>query len=221
MNHGTTTHLIAKEGWKYIAFTGGLFLLALWFGIFTWFFLILLLLTVYLFRNPERIPAEDDPLAILSPIDGKICAIEKTKNTLFDDHECLVVAIENSFFDVSLLRSPCGLSIEKSERHHGLFLSSSHPHAKVVNEQVLLTCKRRDHHLLMRCIAGMFSRKIELFKTRGPLKQGQRCGVLVDGRVELLLPKETRIKASLGDTMKAGESVLGYFSYDKDTNGTH
>lgn len=218
---GTTTQLIAKEGWKYVAFTLALFLVALATGIFEWLFLVLFLVSVYLFRNPERIPVEDDALVILAPIDGKITAIEKIRNPLFEKGECLKVTVESSFFDVSMVRSPCGVSVENTQRKHGLFLSPSHAHASVVNEQVLLTCKRRDKHLLMRIIAGTFSRKIELFKTRGPLKQGQRCGILVDGSVELLLPKDVRIKASMGDSVKAGESVLGYFSYDKEHNGTH
>jgi len=36
------------------------------------------------------------------------------------------------------------------------------------------------------------------------------------GTIELLLPVDTTIKVSLGDRVKAAQSILGYFCYNKD-----
>ena len=209
MSYSTTTQIIAKEGWKYVTFTFLLWLFFMWIDFFEWVFFFLFVLTLYMFRNPERIPDEDDALAILAPSDGKIASIGK------DENGYLKVSIEKSIFDVSLLRSPCGLSIEKTTKIHGLFLPSSDLLSNFLNERIFLTCKRRENVFHINIIAGLFSRKIDLFKTIGSLKVSQRCGLLVDGRVDILLPKDVRIKVALGDKVNAGQSILGYFSYDK------
>ena len=61
--------------------------------------------------------------------------------------------------------------------------------------------------------AGLLSQRIALFDLEGVLKAGQRFAFLNDGEVTLLLPLDARIKVSLGDEVKSGMSVLGYFAY--------
>jgi len=211
MKNNTTTQLIAKEGWKYFLVTLVLFLLSLWFDFLPWVFFAIVAITLYLFRNPERLPAEDDEMAILSPCDGTISSISKAKQS--DGKEYIKVEIQKSFLEVSMLRSPTKMSIQSTKRRHGLFLATNTELSKKLGERVTLVCKSIYSELFININAGRLSRKIELFKTVGPLKSSQRFGLLVEGDIELFLALDSRVKVAVGDKVKAGESVLGYFAH--------
>ncbi len=208
----TTTEIIAKEGWKYVTLFAVLFFISWCMGVFAWVFLFIFVITLYIFRNPERIPAEDDKMALLAPIDGNILNISKI--IFQDDREFLKLEIRKSLFNVSLLRAPIASTISNTKRIHGLFLNVEDKLSKKLGERVVITLKSNSKSILLIVRAGFFSRSIELFKSIGPLKFAQRFGLLLDGSVELLLPIDMRIKVSIGDEVRAGESVLGYFAYD-------
>ena len=211
MKNSTTTQLIAKEGWKYLFFAVALFVLSIWFDFFSWVFFVIVIFTGYLFRNPERLPAEDDDMAILSPSDGVISNISKSKHS--DEKEYIKVEIQKSLLEACILRAPTTMNISSTKRRHGLFLPTQLELGKKLGERATLTCKSNYNDLFININAGIFARKIELFKTVGPLKSAQRFGLLVEGDVELYLPLDGRIKVAVGDEVKAGESVLGYFAH--------
>lgn len=211
MKNNTTTQLIAKEGWKYVSLTFFIFLLSLCFDTLEWVFFVIFIFTVYIFRNPERIPAEDDSMAVLSPLDGTITNISKFLYT--DGKEYIKVDIQKSLLEVSLLRAPTNMSIKSTARRYGLFLPTHLELGKKLGESAKLSCSSIYDELFLHVHAGMFARKIDLFKTIGPLKSAQRFGLLVEGSIELFLALDTRIKVSVGDEVKAGESVLGYFAH--------
>ena len=210
MRNHTTTQIIAKEGWKYLFVLFVLYIVASIFDFAQSIVFLVFVFTAYLFRNPERLPAEDDELAILAPIDGVIQKIEKAK---FSEKELIKITIKKSILDVSLLRAPTLLSISETKRRYGLFLPTDSELAQSLGERVELTCKSSFSDVILRVNAGAFSRKIELFKTIGPLKSAQRFGILVEGSVELFVSLDSRIKVAVGDSIKAGESVLGYFAH--------
>ena len=216
MKNSTTTQLVAKEGFKYIFFAFVVFVLSIWIDIFSWVFFVILLFTIYMFRNPERLPAEDDEMAILTPSDGTILDISKTR--LSDSKEYIKVEIQKALLEMSVLRSPTNMSIISTKRRHGLFLPTNIDLNKKLGEQVTLTCKSDYDDIFININAGVFARKIELFKTVGPLKTAQRFALLVEGNIELYLPLDSRIKVSIGDEVKAGESVLGYFAHKGKTD---
>lgn len=121
MKNNTTTQIIAKEGWKYLLFIFVVFLISLVFDLFSWVFLVILFFTAYMFRNPERLPAEDDDMAVLSPCDGNITSISKASYA--DGKEYIKVEIQKTLIDASMLRAPTLMSIKKTVRKHGLMLS--------------------------------------------------------------------------------------------------
>ncbi len=207
----TTTELIAKEGWKYVGVFFLLFFLSWCFEFLEWVFLFLFLGSVFIYRNFERIPAEDDSMALLAPADGNVTDISKV---IFQDgKEFLRLEIRKNIWNMSILRSPILANISTSKRVHGLFLNIENPLSKKLGEKVILTLESQLRPVLIMITAGVFSRSIELFKSVGPLKFSQRFGILLDGSIELLLPIDTRIKVGIGDGVRAGESVLGYFAY--------
>lgn len=210
MKNFTSTQIIAKEGWKYLFALFILFLISLVIDYGEYFVFALFLFTAFLFRNPERLPSEDDELAILAPCDGVIKAIQKEK---FDGRDFVKITVKKSLLGVALLRSPTVLNIEKTKRRYGLFLSEKSPFQEALGEKVELTCKSQFADIILGIYAGMFSRKIEIFKTIGPLKSSQRFGLLVEGTIVLYVNLDSRIKVAVGDNIRAGESVLGYFAH--------
>lgn len=216
MRNHTTTQIIAKEGWKYLTFLFVLFVLALIFDFVAFIFFIIFIFTLFLFRNPERLPAEDDEFAILAPCDGRIESIAKVN---YKSVDMIKITIKKSLFDVSLLRAPTLVNINTTKRRFGLFLPTSSKLSKALGERVKLECKSVFSDVIMVINAGLFSRKIELFKTVGPLKSSQRFGILVEGSIDLYLSINSRIKVAVGDSINSGESVLGYFSHKGNDSG--
>ena len=212
----TTTELIAKEGWFFVGFYLLLFFVSYLLDFIPWLFFLLFLGSLFLFRNFERIPAEDDNMALLSPIDGKVKDISKV--ILSDGSEYLKLEIRKNIFDVSLLRSPISATILSTKRVHGLFLNCEDKLSKLLNERAVLTLKSNFTTIVLILKTGFYNKKIELFKSVGPLKFAQRFGILLDGSVELLLPINTRIKVGINDNIRGGESVLGYFSYELNSD---
>lgn len=216
MKNSTTTELIAKEGWKYLFFTGVLFVLSLVFTLLPWVFLLIFLFTIYLFRNPERLYVESDDMAILSVCDGVVTNISKDKDDNLDD--CIKVEIRKSLLEVAILRSPASMDVVSNRTRHGLFLPTDTTLSKKLSQRVSLECRSGNRQLFININAGLFARKIELFKIESSLKSGQRFGLLIDGSVELYLPLDSIIKVSVGERVKAGESLLGYFAHKGNTH---
>jgi phosphatidylserine decarboxylase len=212
----TTTELIAKEGWGYVSALFFLFLFSYFLGFLPWVFFFIFLGSVFAFRNFERIPAEDDKMSLLSPIDGKIKDITKVISS--NGAQFLKLEIRKNILDASILRSPISATISNTKRVHGLFLSCENRLSNILNEKAVLTLKSKTSTIMLVIKAGFFSRKIELFKSVGPLKFAQRFGILLDGSVELLLPIDARVKVSIDDYVRAGESVLGYFAYSVEND---
>lgn len=217
MRNHTSTQLIAKEGWKYLFFLFFIFVIASIVDCLEGVIFLLILFIAFIFRNPERLPAEDDELAILAPCDGVINSISKEK---INNYELIKVTIKKSIFDVSLLRAPTLLNIHKTQRRYGITLPISSPLSKKLGEMAQVECSGLSSHVIMKINAGLLNRNIELFKTVGPLKSAQRFGLLVDGSIELYIDLDSRVKVTVGDKIKAGESVLGYFAHKGNSSDT-
>lgn len=207
----STTEVISREGWQNIALILVLFVISCFldFGYILMFFI--LLITLYMYRNPERIANEDDLQAIISPVDGKIVKIDRVNDKLLNGEKGVHVVIRNLPFDAGMVRFPTNGELNEVKTIHGLFLPPFNKLSKKLNERVLMKCKQGKNSFAIKIWAGMFCRKIHLSSSRGNIKSGVRVAFIVDGSVELFLPMNSRIKLSVGDYVKSGESVLGYF----------
>jgi phosphatidylserine decarboxylase len=208
----TTTQIIAKEGWRNIAIVFAIFLLSCLINFGSYIMLVILLIVVTIYRNPERIAADDDPLAILAPIDGKITAIESVEN-YFLNGKSLHVKIRSLPFDVGIIRSPVSANLIDTKITHGLSLPPDKKEAQKLNEQLEMKYSYKNSSFIIRIIAGVLARKIHFAKSNGTVKAGERIAFVTDGIVELFLPYDSRIKLSVGDYVKGGESIMGYFAY--------
>jgi len=198
----TTTEIIAKEGWKYIAISFGLFFLFFMagFGFLAFLFILVTACNIYIFRNPEREPSSLDENIITSPIDGIVGEIKENSN--FN-----IIKINHSFLDSHILRSPLKMDIEKIQKRNGLFLNSKNPKAKKLNETHQIFANTKFGEIIIKLMPSRCSRKIDFFD-RDKFSAGARFGILMDGFLELYLPKSIKISTEIGDRVIARNSII-------------
>ncbi|ANE36309.1 phosphatidylserine decarboxylase-related protein [Campylobacter iguaniorum] len=194
--------VISKYGYSKIAIFAGLFILSLLFGVCEYFFGFLLLLSIFVYRNPERLPAIDDENAVLSPVDGKI---EYIKKSIYNSKEYTEIMIKNSLFDSGVLRSIANLKVKEIRAKNGLNLLSNDVNKNLINSRMALVCDISGKEVIVRVNLG-FGRKVH-FENIKELKAGRRFGFIVSGRVSLFLPTDTRLNVSVGNSIKATELI--------------
>ena len=209
------TEIILKEGYPYIFVSFVAFLISLLFSfslIVQLGLLILFLFFVYFFRNPERIPEESGDGVIISPSDGTIISITDAISPI-TKKESIKISIRLSLFDVHVQRSPIEGKMSAREYIHGEFLFLSDEKASELNEQNRVLFENEFSQIVVNQIAGFITRRIISFRDLGPIKLAERYGMIMFGsQVDVYLPKNTIIKVTEFQKVKAGESLIGYIN---------
>jgi len=208
------TEIILKEGYPFIFTSGALFIFSLLFK-FNVFLQLLLFLVfaffVYFFRNPERVPEDESKGAIISPSDGEIIEISETVAPVVNK-EMIKISIRLSIFDVHVQRSPIAGEITAKEYIHGLFLTLNDNKASELNEQHRVLFSNSEK-IVVNQIAGFITRRIVDFGLFGKVRLGERYGMIMFGsQVDLYVPKNTNIKVTEFQKLKAGESLIGFLN---------
>ena len=168
----------------------------------------------YFFRDPERyIPAREN--AVVSPADGRIVKIEVVEENPFIDGACLKIGIFMSVFNVHVNRIPYSGRIEKTMYKPGKFFSANRDAASMQNEQQAVVLESEEgHKICFVQIAGLVARRIICRIQSGDrVTRGERFGMICFGsRLDVYLPADSSASVSKGDTVKAGQSILGYLS---------
>jgi len=206
------TEIILKEGYPYIFASGGLFLISLLFhfGVF-WqlLFFVIFAFFVFFFRNPERVPEDTSKGAVISPSDGEILRIIEEKAPITGEN-MIKISIRLSLFDVHVQRVPIKSEIVAKEYIHGLFLALGEEKASELNEQHRVLF-RGVGDVVVNQIAGFITRRIVDFGLFGRVNLAERYGMITFGsQVDLYLPKNTKIKITEFQKVKAGEPLIGF-----------
>jgi len=211
------TEIILKEGYPFIFTSGGLFLLSLIFhfsGFWQILFFVSFAFFVFFFRNPERFPEDESKGAIISPSDGEIIEIVESKAPITGE-DMIKISIKLSLFDVHVQRSPIEGEIAAKEYIHGLFLNLSSNKASELNEQHRVLFKTHKANIVVNQIAGFITRRIVDFKKFSKIKLGERYAMIMFGsQVDLYVPRNTKIKVTEFQKLKAGESLIGFINED-------
>ena len=176
------------------------------------------------FRDPERYPPANDPKAVLSPADGRICLIQevplpeelKPEETSLEDwnRELFTrVSVFMSVFNVHVNRMPTAGTIAKKAYVPGKYLNASLDKASKDNERcayLIETADGKRYGVVQ--IAGLVARRIVPFIEEGAvLGQAERFGLIRFGsRLDVYLPKGASLEVRLGQIMVAGETVIGH-----------
>ena len=206
---------ILADGWRFIAvFAGAAFLGALTGAAWLfWPLMILTLWSIYFFRDPPRGVPQDDGV-LIAPADGLVQMIVDAVPPAelgLGDEALTRVSIFLSVFDVHINRSPCAASVDVVAYRPGKFLSADLDKASEDNERQSLQLTTADGTAIAVCqIAGLVARRILCDVTQGQaVKAGQRIGMIRFGsRVDVYLPPGTAVRAVVGQSAIAGETVL-------------
>ena len=158
----------------------------------------LALLLLVLFRDPERdIPSQ--PLAVVSPADGKVTSITDVT-------------------DPYLLRGSIRVTIQMPP--YGVFTTRSPIEGKVLEPPHFPEDSSIPHGVWLQTDEGD---DVVMVMTRGPLRneprcyirygdrigQGKRCGfVHLGGRVVIYLPQNSRLVVKEGESVQSGSDVI-------------
>ncbi len=148
---------------------------------------------------------------IVSPADGKVTEIV-TENDPINGETCTRVTIFLNVFNVHVNRVPVAGTIEDVRYNPGKFLAAFNPKASMENEQSIILIKTGKVKVLVKQIAGLIARRIICWPVKGDKYElGQRYGLIRFGsRVDILLPKNTKLSVTCGDKVSGGRSIIGY-----------
>jgi phosphatidylserine decarboxylase len=203
--------IIAREGWPFLAGAVAASVLATLFGGWLWA-LPLWLISVFVlqfFRDPARAAPQGDKL-VLAPADGRIVAVERTLDTYLN-REAQKVSVFMNVFNVHSNRSPIQGVVTGVLYFPGKFVNADLDKASSENERNAVMLKTADNQeLTFVQVAGLIARRILCYVKPGDtLLPGQRYGFIRFGsRVDVYLPLTAAIKVTLGDKVRAGETVL-------------
>ncbi len=208
----------AREGYVFIAIAAAtaaaVFALAL--NRRSWaLWLLAVVLTVialwvaWFFRDPER-TGERGPTAVVSPADGKLILITEVDEPNFVKGRALRLSIFMNVFNVHVNRYPVDGVVRYVHYNKGKFLNAAAEKSSLENEQSSVGIESGPHRILMRQIAGLIARRIVTYSKPGDVaEQGERMGIIRFGsRVDVFIPTDSKVRATLGAAMTAGVTVL-------------
>jgi phosphatidylserine decarboxylase len=206
---------IAKEGLPYIIGASVLLLGCILLGwtFFAGLALIITLLVINFFRDPER-TSPQIPHSVVAPADGLVVFVGKAATGRFLDKEAIKISIFMSIFDVHVNRVPFPGEVENVHYEKGKFFSANLDKASTDNEHNAVILRiPGDEKIVFVQIAGLVARRISCWLRPGDVvRRGERFGLIRFGsRVDLYVPQESHLAVKEGQRVKAGESIVCYY----------
>ena len=174
----------------------------------------LTLFVAFFFRDPDReIPGDTD--VILSPADGRVITVEPlARGKYASEQPASRVGIFLSPLNVHVNRVPVTGQVTQIHYQPGKFRAAFAAEAAEVNEQNAVSIQdTHGRRVVLVQIAGMLARRIVCRLTGGEqVQQGDRYGMIMLGsRVDVYCPAEAQLKITVGQRVKAGETVIGAY----------
>ena len=174
------------------------------------------------FRDPERYQPDDEK-AILSPADGRICLIEECElpdelgeMEEYKGKKFWRVSVFMSVLNVHVNRMPtAGEILRKQYVAAGKFFNASLDKASKENERCNYLIKAENGQVYgVTQIAGLVARRIVPQVEEGQkMERIERFGLIRFGsRLDVYLPEGAKPEVRVGQTMVAGETILGHLT---------
>lgn len=211
---------LAKEGLPYIGLGAfvTLILAVLGWAAPTVIALVLTVLTLNFFRDPERVTPREPGLAV-APADGKIVFIGSAVDPATGQVRTKVSIFMN-VFNVHVNRSPVAGRVEKITYFPGKFLNAALDKASEDNERnQFRIVDEHGHGWTAVQIAGLVARRIVCWAEEGDeVARGQRIGLIKFGsRVDLYLPDAYEVRVTKGQQTCAGLTVMAGLKVQTNT----
>ena len=202
-----------KEGYRFLAIAGVitfvLLLISNFLGIISF---ILTIWVYYFFRDPDRIPINDENY-LLSPADGMVSQIVEVngpKELGLEGKKYTRISIFMNVFDCHVNRFPSSGKINKIFYKPGSYVNASLDKASEENERnyINMTNSNGDELILVQ-IAGLIARRIVCeVKENEEIKQGNKFGIIRFGsRVDLYF-EDYKLMVNLNQKTISGETIL-------------
>ena len=161
--------------------------------------LVLFVFCVQFFRDPAR-ELPTDPKAVLSPVDGRVCKVQKAQDPLTGE-DAMMISIFMNVFNVHSQKSPVAGRVEEIVYKPGLFLNERNAVRVTTDEGRSVTFVQ---------VAGLVARRILCYAKVGErLEKGERYGFIRFGsRVDVYLPLDAEITVSIGDKVTGVMSTI-------------
>jgi len=202
--------IIAREGWPFLAIAVALALAAtLWCATWSIPLWIIALFVLQFFRDPAR-PVPQDKGAVLSPADGRIVKVERTRDEYLQ-RDAIKVSVFMNVFNVHSNRSPVDGTVRQTWYNAGKFINADLDKASTENERNAVWIKTTDGQDVTSVqVAGLIARRILCYVKAGDaLTRGQRYGFIRFGsRVDVYLPLSATVKVAIGDKVSATSTIL-------------
>lgn len=195
--------IIAKEGWSIILFSSFVVTVLQYYvshyAVVLW---CLPVIVAWFYRDPHR-ALSSDPLGLVSPVNGTIIIAEAHPDP-FLGRDAFLFRISISMTDIFSIRSVTeGKIIQQWLDPEDDDDARSLAHAIQIK-----TDESDDIMIVLR--PGRFFKKLSCDAVIGQrIGQGHRCGIIPFGScVDVYVPATSKIKASVGDHVDAGTSLL-------------
>ena len=163
----------------------------------------------FFFRDPDRkIPAGEG--LFVSPADGKIILIKDIPEKDHLKAETKEISIFMSPLNVHVNRAPCDGRVTLVKYSPGKYMAAYREDSSFKNENIVMVLEGNQGNVLVRQVAGFLARRAVCRAEVGDiLMRGERYGIIkFSSRLDIYLPQDVRIAVNMGDTVKAGETVL-------------
>ena len=168
--------------------------------------IIILLLILQFFRNPER-KTITNKNHIISPVDGKVVNIKEVFEKEYFKDKRIQLSIFMSPVNVHVTRYAISGEVIFSKYHPGKYFVAWHPKSSELNERTTVVIENKTvGKVLYRQIAGAVARRIVNYAKVGDKAiQGNDAGFIKFGsRVDLFLPIGTKINVVIDQFVKGG-----------------
>ena len=204
---------IHTEGYKFLVIAGIITIIFYTFSDLLG--LIGLVLTVwvyYFFRDPDRIPIDNDDY-LISPADGEIIKVEEVdgpKELNLENKKFKKISIFMNVFDCHVNRTPCSGKIEEILYKPGKFFNASLDKASEDNERNYYKIKdQQNNDIIVVQIAGLIARRIVCESNKDQnLKQGDRIGMIRFGSRADIYYENYNPLVKIGQKAIAGETLI-------------
>jgi phosphatidylserine decarboxylase len=184
-----------------------------WWWVLAGVWLVLSMWVVAFFRDPERAWSVGERL-VVAPADGKVVSVLEVEEPVFLDGRALRISIFMNVFDCHVNRYPVSGTVAYRHYNRGRFGHAAAEKSSLENEQSSIGVVAARGKVLIRQIAGLVARRIVTDHEVGAaVGQGQRMGMIRFGsRVDVFLPVGVRTLVHIGDTTRAGVTVVAEWS---------
>jgi phosphatidylserine decarboxylase len=163
------------------------------------------------FRDPDRYPARTDNV-VISGADGKVTDVSDVSFPGSTGKLCHRVSVFMSPLNVHVNRAPVAGEVTTVEHTAGEFRAAFRDDANEHNERNMIAMTDASGRMFgMMQVAGYLARRIVCrLRARDRIQAGQRIGLIMFGsRVDHFFPSEYTVTVSMGQRVRAGESIIG------------